>query len=375
MNIAYVTNVVYPFVTGGAEKRVHELGTRLAARDHEVTVYGRHYWDGPAEMPHEGLTLRAVAEERPLYVDQRRSIAEAVGFAAALWRPLRQHADEHDLVVASVFPYFPVVSAAAVASEFDLPLVTTWHECWQSYWWEYLGVAGAAGIAVERVVASLPQYPIAVSTLTADRLASIGPSRDRITVVGNGIDVDRIQSIDPVADGFDVLFVGRLVDAKNVDTLLRAIASLDRSVSVGIIGDGPERVRLERLTDRLDIADSISFLGFVDDYDTVLAHMRGAAVFVSPSTREGFGLTALEAMAAGCTVVVADAEQSAAPEVVGDAGLVVGPDVSSISRGLERALGGWLPPTEPGTRAATFDWDLITDRAERGYERAVRGDW
>jgi len=46
MDIAFVSNVVYPFVTGGAEKRIHEIGTRLADQGHEVTVYGRHFWDG-----------------------------------------------------------------------------------------------------------------------------------------------------------------------------------------------------------------------------------------------------------------------------------------------------------------------------------------
>ena len=61
MRVAFVTNVVAPWVTGGAQKRVHEIGTRLAEEGHDVTVYGRHFWDGPEEMTHEGMTLRAAA--------------------------------------------------------------------------------------------------------------------------------------------------------------------------------------------------------------------------------------------------------------------------------------------------------------------------
>jgi len=90
MRIAFVSNVVYPFVTGGAEKRIHEIGTRLADRGHDVTVYGRHFWDGPDEITHSGMTLQAVAPAADLYNDDRRSIAEAIDFAARALPPLRR---------------------------------------------------------------------------------------------------------------------------------------------------------------------------------------------------------------------------------------------------------------------------------------------
>ena len=71
MDLCFVSNSSYPYVTGGAEKRIHEIGTRLADRGHDVTVYGRHFWDGPAEITHEGLTLRAVAPEADLSAEDR----------------------------------------------------------------------------------------------------------------------------------------------------------------------------------------------------------------------------------------------------------------------------------------------------------------
>jgi hypothetical protein len=71
LDIAYVTNVVYPFINGGAQKRIHEIGTRLARRGHDVTVYSRHFWDGPTETMHEGLRLRAVADATEIYAENR----------------------------------------------------------------------------------------------------------------------------------------------------------------------------------------------------------------------------------------------------------------------------------------------------------------
>ncbi|QLH81258.1 glycosyltransferase family 4 protein [Halosimplex pelagicum] len=370
MRVAFVSNVVYPFVTGGAEKRIYEIGRRLSARGHDVTVYGRHYWDGPAEMEYEGMTLRAVAPDRDLYTADRRSITEAVDFAARATPTLVRRAGDHDVLVASVFPFFPVLSARLAASLGSTPLVTTWHEVWREYWREYLGSPGLAGMAVERTVANIPQRPVAVSDVTADRLAGLGVDRDRITVVPNGVDIDRIRSIPPATDGYDIVFAGRLVPEKRVDRLIRAFATADVEATLGIIGDGPERDRLEQLAVDSGVAGDVDFLGFLPESDDVLAQFRSADIFATASTREGFGITTLEALAADCTVVATDHPRSAAAEVVGDAGFLVAPSASALAAGLETACSGERPSLNPRERAAAFDWDRVTDDAEQVYEAA-----
>ncbi|EMA43499.1 glycosyltransferase [Halococcus morrhuae DSM 1307] len=379
MRIAFVSNVVHPFVKGGAQKRIHEIGTRLAADGHDITVYGRQFWDGPGEITHEGLTLRAVAPAAGLYTDDRRSITEAIDFAARLARPLHRRlaADDHDLVVASVFPYFPVLASKLATLGTDTPLVTTWHEVWRDYWESYLGGAAPFGKVIEYVTARLPQQPIAVSGITADRLAGIGPSRESIDVVPNGIDVDRIQSA-PLPeshghDSYDVLFAGRLIEDKNVALLLDAFDAVadQTDATLGIIGDGPEATRLQRQARRLNHADRISFLGFLDEYDRVLGHMRAARVFASPSTREGFGITCAEAMAADCTVIAAEHPESAASEVLSNAGVLVRPEQSQLTEALKQALAGERPVMDPKKRAATYDWDSVATKAEIVYNKAI----
>ncbi|WP_144905934.1 glycosyltransferase family 4 protein [Halobellus captivus] len=379
MRVAFVSNVVYPFITGGAEKRIHEIGTRLASQGHDVTIYGRHFWDGPEEITHEGLTLRAVAPETELYTDDRRSITEAIDFATRSIPPLRRHLrqNEHDVVVASVFPYFPVLATKLASLRTDTPLVTTWHEVWGNYWEEYLGRLAPFGKVTEQLTARTPQHPIAISGITADRLAEIGPDRDSIEIIPNGIDTEQIQDAPLPEQGYDVLFAGRLIEHKNVDLLLEAFDAVaeDHDVTLGIVGDGPEKTRLERQRDGLAHADRIDFLGFLDDYEDVLGHMRAADVFASPSTREGFGLTFAEAMAADCTVIAADHPDSAADEVIGDAGFLVGPDVESLRDVLNRALDDVRPKEDPRERAQRYDWDAVADQAERAYRRSVDGSW
>ncbi len=379
MRVAFVSNVVYPFITGGAEKRIHEIGTRLGNKGHDITIYSRQFWEGPAEIAHEGMTLRALAPEADLYSGDRRSISEAVDFAVRALPSLRRYLrdDKHDIVVASVFPYFPVLSAKLAGLFTGTPLVTTWHEVWGGYWEEYIGHLAPFGKFIEYITAQTPQHPIAISYMTADRLAAIGPAREDIRIVPNGINVEQVKTAPPPESGYDVLFAGRLVEHKNVDILLDAFDEIANryNITLGIVGDGPERERLESKRESLTHDDCVEFLGFLNDHDAVLGHMNSADIFASPSTREGFGITFVEAMAADCTVIAANHSNSTADEVIGDAGFFVNPTVGSLTKMLDHALSGGQPPTDPIERAQLYDWDEVADKAETAYKRAVNGSW
>ena len=128
----------------------------------------------------------------------------------------------------------------------------------------------------------------------------------------------------PAGRSFVIGYVGRLVPEKGVDILLRALAQVAGSWRLEIIGQGPERVALERLSRTLGLADRVSFTGqipslrmpgFYRDLDVIVVPSR-----TLPNWKEQFGRVILEAMACGVPVIGSDS--GAIPEVVGSAGLI-----------------------------------------------------
>ena len=104
MKIAFIYDAVYPWIKGGAEKRIYEIGRRLADK-HEVHWYGIRWWDGGETIEHDGIILHGVCEAVPLYVNGRRSIGEAIYFAGKLLPKLIK--ENFDVVDCQEFPYFP----------------------------------------------------------------------------------------------------------------------------------------------------------------------------------------------------------------------------------------------------------------------------
>jgi glycosyltransferase involved in cell wall biosynthesis len=138
----------------------------------------------------------------------------------------------------------------------------------------------------------------------------------------------------------ELAFVGRLVSDKGADHLLQAVAMLkarDLAPKLSIIGDGPERPRLERLCAELNMGDQVRFLG-AKSQSEVSPLLRCHRILVVPSLwAEPFGVVALEGLASGCVVVVSD--KGGLPEAIGPCGLTFpNGDVRALAEKLEQVL-------------------------------------
>jgi glycogen(starch) synthase len=137
----------------------------------------------------------------------------------------------------------------------------------------------------------------------------------------------------------ELVFVGRLVAGKGIDTLLTALAFLSPALTprLTIIGDGPERHWLEKRAEVLGIAEQVRFTGACDQTE-VAELLRQHEILVVPSLwEEAFGIVALEGAGCGCLAVGADT--GGLPEAIGPAGLIFrGGDARDLAAKLRMLL-------------------------------------
>lgn len=161
-----------------------------------------------------------------------------------------------------------------------------------------------------------------------------GVKSRKVIRIWNGIDIDDFQFTGPVTSPV-AISVARLSAEKDFPSLLQAMAIAVREVpdlKLKLVGDGPERPRLEQLTDELKLRDHVEFLGERKDVPELLSQ---AGFFVTASLTEGISLTLLEAMAVGLPVVATS---------VGGNSEIVDPPLT----------GRLVPPADPGQLAAAM---------------------
>lgn len=256
--------------------------------------------------------LRAVREERPQLLHAHTRVTQVLGWAASLIT--------------------------------QVPLVTTCHglykyrvgrrifRCWGG------SVMAISEPSMQRLV---EQYKLAPP--------------HQVALIWNGIDVghfvqppapEKVEWFrqtnglrgDPIIGG-----IARLSPIKGLDYLLRAVPALLKDfprLQVLLVGDGPERAGLVRLSYELGIADHVVISHPVEDTRVPMATMR---VFVAPALEEGFGLSIVEAMAAGVPVIAAD--------------------VGGPSRIIEHGKSGFLVPTQDSSSIGEAVRALLSDPA------------
>jgi glycosyltransferase involved in cell wall biosynthesis len=381
MRIAYVYDSIHPYVPGGVQKRIWELSRRLVTKGHEVTVIGMKHWEGQDVIQREGVRLWGICPPRPLFVNGRRSIGEAIYFG---WRALPALPRERfDIIDCQNFPYFPCFSAKTASVLRRSRLMITWHEVWGRYWYEYLGRKGCFGLATERLVGRLAGTNLVGTKHNMNMLLSLGVKRDAITLFPiGGISFPEIQGIPPSSWTSDIIFAGRLIRAKGADALLQAVAYLKADqfrASVSIIGDGPERSALQDLCQKLDIRDEVRFHGNIGDDAEVISLMKSAKVFVYPASPEGgWSISVIEANACGLPAVSVRSGALGDNEVVIDGynGLLADDQsAEALAAKMRLVLEQESLRTELGRNALAFaqqqDWGHLTQVMEQFYTRAL----
>ena len=255
------------------------------------------------------------------------------------------------------------------------PLIETWHEVWyKENFKQYNPAMALPGFFMELFMPKLSDFNIAVSDTTKRRLIELlKVNPDKISVISNGVDLNKFNEVSVEKKYGRILYVGRLESHKCVDTLLLAYHQLKKGykdIELILIGKGPQKEYLLNLSKKLDLKD-ITFLDPMP-YDQLIATMKSSWMLVLPSIREGQGIVLLEAMAAGTPPIAVNAEGSAVGDVIKNNynGLLV--PQGEIKNAMQKLLTnedlyGHL--RKNGLEfVMDFDWDKIAERTAQIYE-------
>jgi len=365
MNVAILVSGLPPDRIGGAELQAARVAQHLSAR-HDVTVLTR-----TATVPGE---LASAA--RCTVVQRLATSMRGVRFAADVFATLRLlHARRRDVdvilayqtvidgligVLAKKVLGVPVVVSVRCDTEYQLDRFP------QSRWLSPFVFRHA-----DRLLVQSPRLGAELLEVFERRPGqpSAAALRAKLAAVPNGIAAATPAS----GDGRTILFIGRLTAAKGVNFLIEAMRSCPGE-SLTVVGDGPERQRLEELAKDLP---NVRFAGAVPraEVDRLLSSAR---LLVQPSLQEGQPNTVMEAMAKGVPVVAT--RVGGVPDLVRDGvtGFLVDPgDVPALASRIREVMSDaalWTKLSNASLlEIRRYEWPSIIDQLEAQLSAAIGG--
>jgi glycosyltransferase involved in cell wall biosynthesis len=375
----HVAHVISTLQTGGAEKM---LANYLMASNR-------------TRYRHTLLCLRDMGEFVPEVaasgVDTRRMPVKSRAMGPSLWR-FRRWLIDNQVDVVHTHMFFPAMWGRMAAILAGVPaIITTEHgkELWKKPW----------HVTIDRVLARFTDRHIAVSQDGLDiRLHRENIRPDKITLLPNGVPIPPRSSHDDssrnireefgITDNLPLVgTVGRVVEAKGYPLLVEALhsaAAAGQPFRWLQIGDGPQLEEIKSLTVRHGVDQFVTHAGRRTDIPSLLS---GLDIYVMCSVREGLPVALLEAMAAGCRIVVTDV--GGMPDTIEHErhGLVVpSENPEALRAGIERLLANPTIASDMGEAAyqrvlAEFSIESIAARIESIYDECLlakgisKGSW
>ena len=302
MNIAIVC---YP-TFGGSGVVATELGLALARKGHQVHFITYSY---PVRLDFLEMNIHfheVHVEEYPLFHYQPYELALSSKMAYVV--------KTYNIDILHVHYAIPHAYAGYMAKQMlkregiEVPMITTLHGT-------DITLVGNHPTYKEAVTFSINESDVVTSvseSLKRDTLRLFNVDKD-IKVIPNFIGLQKMERVSPCkrsvmasADELIVTHISNFRKVKRVDDVVRVFYGIQQQLPAKLImvGDGPEREIADQLCKDLGIKKKVLFLGNTSDIDRILCFTD---LFLLPSESESFGLSALEAMAAGVPVVSSNA--------------------------------------------------------------------
>ncbi len=317
--------------------RMREYGGAFGAVD--ILLFLRHRGGG------RDFELSPVVR---VYMASGRFLRFAAGFfrGAALIRRNR-----YDVVVAQDIEH------AGIAWLWSLFFKTPWQmqihtDMLNPYFWQG-SITNKLRVVFAKFLLPRAQGIRVVSERIKKTLIAYGIRPAAITVLPIFVDIEKIKNASIVIDlhkkypqfNFIILMASRLTKEKNMGLAIEAVSSLiraDRRIGLVVAGEGPEKENLRHVAYGLQLDANVVFENWTND---LASYYKTCDLFLLTSNYEGYGLTLLEAAAAGCTIVSSDV--GIAPEVLEKENIFPVGDAPALQEKLQAAIAGNMSPTKP----------------------------
>ncbi len=348
---------------GGAEEHLHSVFGRLAERGHQVTALVSGWRGCAPRVRLDGIDVHRVG-----------------GRYTFSWHGPRYYSRElasrpFDVIVEDLNKvplYTPRWS--------DTPVILLVHHlfgvtAFQAATPPVAAVTWTLEQTIAKAFASVPI--VAVSEGTKGELVAKGVDPDQVEVIRNGIDVSWYSPDPSVPKAVEptLLFLGRLKKYKRVDLLLEAVGRLaDEGLRVRLVvgGAGDQSEGLKRLAIRRGIADQVDFTGFISD-ELKLDHLRTSWIHVLASSKEGWGISNIEAGACGTPTIASNSPGLRESVIDGTTGLLVPHgDVGALSNAIRALVEDPERRSEMGRNARRFAEELSWEQAANRFEVVIR---
>lgn len=362
----------YPPHKGGLESHSDEFNKHLASAGVTITVITPHL---PSDTPIEEVRYERVTILRFPAIEIIHNYPLPKFWKKTFWHIWKKiHQEHYDLVLSRTRFFFTSLMAGHFARSRKLPWVHVEHgsdfAVFNSSFKTLLGKI--YDITLGSLVLRKSDLNVANSKASAHFVEKLSSRKDCL-VIYRGVEKDFIESITPhmyFTDHFPskvvIGFIGRLIDGKGISDLLEAFSRLLTPTSICcIIGDGPERERIETFIHDKKLTQQVILLG-EKSFSEAIAFLKSFDIFVNPSYTEGIPTTIIEAALAKKAIIATDV--GGTNEIIsgnGDGFLIAPHDTNNLQQKLALLIRDQSLRQRFGEQSflhvkTKFDWEYTT---------------
>lgn len=358
LRLAFINELFYPSI-GGIEKRFHELGKALVERGHEIHVFTlSHEKNLPKMEQIDGMKVHRFIDAPNYCRPHTRHPIGAAKFTFGLSFKLLTH--QFDAYFLGQWPLVHSLPLGLVKT----PLIFDWSE-----------VLLGKSFLLEKIVGKTLKYHSTVSKHTRERLINnLAIEEKKISHIPNGVHSETFRGRNEERRKDRIIYVGRLAPHKRIDLLIEVFETVKSErddVELYILGEGVLLPKLKQLSEKIE---GLHVTGRVSE-EKKINLLSTSSLFTSLSEREGFGISVLEALAAGTPAVVADFPNNAASSEFSGGTLTVPPKKEAIAEAIVELLANkelWGKHHKAAiTEAQKYSWTKIAEKFERFVTKII----